>query len=124
MPTRKSEKTANSANIKKQLEALTGHKINSSEQLVKVLRNPLGAYDYTDGSAAWRWIFWPQGKTCSDATLLDVSGVSFTGADGTRVFLLSDFVCFSNMGVPLRSQSMWLPLPNRLVHFSLRQHTR
>jgi hypothetical protein len=95
----KSEKTANSANIKKQLEALTGHKIDfSAEQLVKVLRYPIGAYDYTDGSAAWRWILWPEGKTCSDATLLDASGVSFTGADGTSVFLLSDFVCFSQYG--------------------------
>jgi|SRR5262245_7330717 len=98
MPTTKSEKTANSANIKKQLEALTGHKINNSEQLVKVFRNPLGTYDYTDGSAAWSWIFWPKGKTCSDATLLDASGVSFTGADGKRVFLLSDYVCFSQFG--------------------------
>src|SRR5262245_31069265 len=95
MPTTKSEKTANSANIKKQLEALTGHKINNSEQLVKVFRNPLGTYDYTDGSAAWSWIFWPKGKTCSDATLLDASGVSFTGADGKRVFLLIGFVCVS-----------------------------
>jgi len=94
MPNRKSAKPANPPNIKKQLETLTGNKIDvSAEELIKVLRYPVGAYDYTDGSAAWRWIFFP-GKSCSDASLLDVSGVSFTEADGTRVFLLSDFVCF------------------------------
>ena len=97
MAIRKSEKTANSANIKKQLEALTGQKIDfSAEQLIKVLSYPIGAYDYTDGSAAWRWIILP-GKACSDATLLDASGVSFTEADGTRAFLLSDFVCFPQL---------------------------
>jgi hypothetical protein len=94
MPIRKSQKTANSANIKKELEALTGHKIDfSAEQFVKVLTYPIGAYDYTQGSAAWIRIIFP-GKNCSDAILLDVSGTSFTEADGTRVFLLSDFVCF------------------------------
>jgi hypothetical protein len=97
MPIRKSEKTDSPANIKKQLEALTGHKIDlSAEQLIKVLNYPLGAYDYTDGSAAWRWIILP-GKSCRDATLLDASGVSFTEADGRRAFLLSDFVCFPQL---------------------------
>jgi hypothetical protein len=97
MPIRKSEKTANPADIKKQLEELTGHKIDfSTEQFVKILSYPIGAYDYTDGSAAWRRIIFP-GKTCSNATLLDVSGVLFTETDGKRVFLLSDFVCFPQL---------------------------
>ncbi|PYJ44810.1 MAG: hypothetical protein DME50_17315 [Verrucomicrobia bacterium] len=98
MPIKKSEKTASPANIKKELEAFTGHKIDfSAEQLIKVLRYPIGAYDYTDGSAAWRSIIIFPGKSCSDATLLDVSGVSFTEADGTRAFLLSDFVCLPQL---------------------------
>ena len=98
MPRRKSAKPANPPDIKKQLETLTGHKIDvSTEELIKVIAYPVGAYDYTDhGSAAWRWIIFP-GKRCSDATLLDVSGVSVTEADGTRVFLLSDFVCFPQL---------------------------
>ena len=106
MPNRKSAKPANPPNIKKQLETLTGHKIDvSTEELIKVLAYPLGAYDLTDhGSAAWRWIIFPHSKRCSDATLLDVSGVSGTEADGTRVFLLSDFVCFAperNLAEPI-----------------------
>jgi hypothetical protein len=105
MPIKKSEKTANSANIKKQLETLTGHKIDvSAEELIKVIRYPIGAYDYTDGSAAWRWIFFLD-KSCSNARLLDVSGVSSTEANGTRVFLLSDFVCF-----PLNRRSLAEPI--------------
>ena len=97
MPNRKLAKPANPPNIKKQLETVTGHKIDvSAEELIKVIAYPLGAYDYTDGSAAWRWIIFPR-KNCTDVSLLDASGVSSTEADGTRVFLLSDFVCFPQL---------------------------
>jgi hypothetical protein len=104
MPTRKSEKTANSANIKKQLEALIDHKIDvSAEELIKVLNYAIGAYDYYDitgdgkyvSKTAWRWIF-SNNKHCIGASLLDASGVSSTNADGTRVFLLGDFVCLDD----------------------------
>jgi hypothetical protein len=101
MPTRKSEKTVNPANIKKQLEALTGHKIDvNAEELVQLLNYAISAYDYTeDGNyvskTAWRWVF-SDDKYCINASLLDASGVSSTEADGTRMFLLSDFVCLDD----------------------------
>jgi hypothetical protein len=96
MPNKKSAKPANLPNIKKQLETLTGHKIDvSAEELIKVITYPIGAYHTTAGRAVWRLITFPgKVKSCTDCTLLDVSGVSSTEADGTRVFLLSDFVCF------------------------------
>ena len=92
---KKSDETAQAVNVKKQLEALVGRDSEvSAEQLIKLkLWFPAGASSYEDGSVTWKSILFP-GKRCNSATLLDASGVSFTGADGTRVFLLSDFVCF------------------------------
>ncbi len=95
MSIRKSEKAANPPNIKKQLETLTGHKIDvSAEELPKVLIYPICAYDAPKGWVAWRFISLPFKSCRDDLTLLDASGVSSTQANGTRVFLLSDFVCF------------------------------
>ncbi len=90
---KKSETTPNPAEVKKQLEAIAGHAVDISPEQAISLWFPVGAYDYTDGNASWRSII-IAGKRCNTATLLDVSGVSSTGADGKRVFLLSDFVCF------------------------------
>ena len=88
---KKSEKTPNSADVKKQLEAIAGRTIDISPEQIHNLFFPLGAHDFTDGTAAWQSIILP-GKRCNAATLLDASGVWSTGADGKRVFLLSDFV--------------------------------
>jgi hypothetical protein len=104
MPIRKSEKAANPPNIKKQLETLTGHKIDvSTEELLKVLIYPIGAYDAPKGWVAWRHISLPAKSCRDDLTLLDASGVSSTEANGTRVFLLSDFVCFPPSAFCLRT---------------------
>ncbi len=90
---KKPDKTAKAEDVKKQLEALVGHQIDvSAEQLFR-LWFPAGSYAYGDGTVTWRSILLP-GKSCYSASLLDASGVSSTGADGKRVFLLSDFVCF------------------------------
>jgi len=45
-----------------------------------------------EGQVTYERIFLP-GKTCSPSELLDVAGNSSTGADGKRVFRLSDFLC-------------------------------
>ncbi len=96
----KPDQTPDTAEMKKQLEGLTGHEINADgEQLIN-LRFPASTYSYEEGSSVWKSIFLP-GKTCTDATLLDVSGYSFTGADGHQAFLLSDFVCFDPLHHPL-----------------------
>jgi hypothetical protein len=98
-----SEKTVDPADVKKQLEAIAGHEIDVSPDQLINLWLPLGALDYTDGTAAWMRIIFP-GRTCNSATLIDASGVSSTGSDGKRVFLLGDFVCLPqvrNLGEPI-----------------------
>ena len=52
----------------------------------------MGAFDYTTGSTSWRTIFFPS-LTCSDANLLDASGLTTTGATGQATFLISQYVC-------------------------------
>jgi hypothetical protein len=87
-----SEKKPSAAEAKQQLESIAGTGIEA-EQLI-AFRFPVGAFDYTPGSSAWRSIFFPQpGLSCTDANLLDASGVTTTGANGQVTFLLSNFVC-------------------------------
>ncbi len=80
--------------LKKQLENIAGREIPvDAEQLKLLLRFPVGAYDYSDsGFVASQSIFLP-GVRCNSARLLDVSGASYTGSDGKRVFRLSEFMC-------------------------------
>ena len=89
----KSEIKPSAAEAKKQLEALAGTGIET-EQLHS-FRFPVGAFDYTSGSSSWRSIIvFPQPNlTCTDANLLDASGLVTTGANGQATFLLSNFVC-------------------------------
>jgi len=86
--------------IKRQLEALVGHPLDISPDLIIKFRFPVGSYAYlgTDegAHATWRNIFFP-GKVCNEATLLEACGASLTGADGKRVFLLSEVVCFAQL---------------------------
>ena len=78
----KSEKPPVSAEAKKQLEAMAGANIEQ-EQLIG-FRFPVGAFDYTEGSSSWRSIIvFPQPLTCTDANLLDASGLTTTGANGS-----------------------------------------
>jgi hypothetical protein len=93
---KKPQQTTQGAEIKRQLEAITGHEIDVSADMLLKLWYPAGAYNYAEGNATWRSILFP-GKRCNAATLLDASGVSSTGSDGKRVFLLSDFVCFAQL---------------------------
>ncbi len=89
----KSDKKPATAEVKKQLETLAGGAIESEQLLA--FRFPVGAFDYTSGSSAWRnLIIFPQPSlTCNDANLLDASGLATTGANGQVTFLLSNFVC-------------------------------
>ena len=80
-----SEKKPSAAEAKQQLESIAGTAIET-EQLI-AFRFPVGAFDYTAGSTAWRNIFFPQpGPSCTDANLLDASGVTATGANGSYRF--------------------------------------
>jgi hypothetical protein len=100
---KKPHRTPKAANIKaadtkRQLEDIVGQRIDASAEQVVKLRFPLGTYDISDfedgATATWQSIFFPPGKSCNTTTLYDVSGVSSTLADGKRVFLISDVVCF------------------------------
>lgn len=89
----KPEKKPISPDAKKQLESIAGTNIEA-EQLLS-FRFPVGAFDYTSGSSSWRSIIiFPQpGLSCSDANLLDVSGLATTATNGQATFLLSQYVC-------------------------------
>ena len=92
--TNKPEKKPSSAEAKKQLESIAGTNIEA-EQLFS-FRFPVGAFDYASGSSSWRnIIIFPQqpSLTCSDANLLDASGLTATATNGQATFLLSQYVC-------------------------------
>jgi Phage terminase, small subunit len=85
------------AELKKQLEDVSGQKIDASpEQLISLFfRVSLSSSE--DGVIMSRSFIFP-GKSCSQASalpanLFDVSSRSSTGSDGKAVFLLSDFIC-------------------------------
>jgi len=78
--------------VKKKLEAIVGRElVVAPEQLINS-RFPTSTYEYSVGKVAWQHIFLP-GMSCLDAELLDVSGASYSGADGKRVVRLSYVVC-------------------------------
>jgi hypothetical protein len=83
----------NIAELQKQLESITGQKIEASPEQIRSLFMPLGNYNYEDGSAVWKsFIIFP-GKHCSPATLLDVGATSGTDASGKQTLLLSNVIC-------------------------------
>jgi len=87
-----SDKKPTATEARQQLEAIAGTGIEK-EQLI-AFRFPIGAFDYTAGSTAWRSLFFPlPGLSCTDSNLLDASGVVTTGTNGQVTFLLSQFVC-------------------------------
>jgi hypothetical protein len=82
--------------VKKKLEAIVGRELTvAHEQLIK-LRFPVSAYDQATGAVVWHHLFLPN-KSCEEASLLDVSGASSSGADGTRVVKLSDVACLGSI---------------------------
>ena len=78
--------------VKKKLEAIAGRELVVAPEHLNKLRFPASAYDRAYGAVAWQYLFLP-GMSCEEAALLDVSGASYSGADGKRVVRLSDIVC-------------------------------
>ncbi len=104
---KKPEQRADLENVKKHLEAAAGHDIDVSPDQLISLRWPVGAHDYTDGTVMWRSII-ILGQSCVSSTLLDGSGSSLTGANGTVTFLLSSFVCLPqirSLAAPINLQA-------------------
>jgi hypothetical protein len=82
------------AELKKQIEKITGTQIDAGPEQLAIFSFPAGSAFYEESSQVlWRRIIFP-GKFCvSPVTLLDASGRSSTGTDGKIVFLLSSFIC-------------------------------
>jgi hypothetical protein len=84
----KMEKLSKAEEVKKQLEALAGRDLRIlADQLFNIWFPQGRAYAYNDGNVCWRSIL-PivPGKSCSDATLLDVSGANSTADNGRSSF--------------------------------------
>jgi hypothetical protein len=91
---KKPKEAAKAADIKEQLEAIVGHKIDVSEQQLAKFSYPVGLFSYWYGLAVSKTVFpFPRTFCSFQQIVLDASGVSSTQADGKRVFLLSEFVC-------------------------------
>jgi hypothetical protein len=86
--------SAQLAELKKQLEKISGKEIDASAEQLAFFSFPVGSAFYEQNSEVTsRRIIFP-GKLCtSPLTLHDASGRTSTGADGKRVFHLSDFIC-------------------------------
>jgi hypothetical protein len=82
------------ADVKAQLEKATGKEIDVDTEQLAFFSFPVGSSFYEENSqTTWRRIIF-EGKFCnSPVRLLDATGRTSTGADGKRVFLLSDFIC-------------------------------
>lgn len=89
-----SNELATAGKVKAQLESVLGKEVEASaEQLIK-LWFPAGAFSFTDGQVCFRNILFP-GKSCNQASLIDVHGTSGTDANGQRTIMLSDFFCLN-----------------------------
>ena len=85
--------------VKKKLEEIAGRELVVAPEQLNKLRFPVSAYDSGDGAVVWRYLFFHGGsKRCEGAYLLDVSGASYSGADGKRVIKLSDVACLGSFG--------------------------
>jgi len=84
--------------VKKKLEDIAGRELVVAPEQLNKLRFPVSVYDQAAGAAVWHYLFLPPGKRCEDAWLLDVSGASYSGADGKRVVKLSDVACLGSIG--------------------------
>ncbi len=85
--------------IREQLEQLGGQKVDASPEQLISLVFPVAAHTYLarhdSDNDAWvtkRRIIFPQ-PICTDDRLLDSSGLSLTGTNGTLTFRLRNFLC-------------------------------
>ena len=85
------------ADLKKQLEDISGKEIDASPEQLVIFSHPVGSAFYAaadeNAEVLFRRIIFP-GKFCMQPVrLLEASGRSTTGTDGKSVFLLSGFIC-------------------------------
>jgi hypothetical protein len=88
--------SAKIAELRKQLESISGRQIDASEEQLLQLFFRVSLSSTEDGTIMSSSIF--PGKSCAPAStlpanFLDVSSSSWTDATGQRTFLLTDFIC-------------------------------
>jgi hypothetical protein len=84
---------AKKPDTKQQLEAITGQQLN--EHIVDTFQvfQVVASSNQSDASITKHSFIIARPNQCSDGRVLDVYGLSTTGADGTVTFRLSTFVC-------------------------------
>lgn len=99
--------SAKVAELRKQLESISGQQVDASEEQLLQLFYRVSLYNYEDGTIMSASPFHP-GKSCTQAStlpasFLDVSSSSSTDASGRRAFLLTDFMCstVNSFGAPV-----------------------
>jgi len=120
-----SELAAKLAELKKQIEEVVGKEIEADPDQLAVFAFPAGAAYYEEGSQVlWRRIIFPGSFCVSPVTLLDASGRSLTGSNGTVKFLLSNFICsdinsFSEpvhlLGTPQVTKACYVTMTHAIV---------
>jgi hypothetical protein len=85
----------NKRDLKKHFEAIVGHDLAGGFGDVVTLREAVGLYSTEQGNATSHELVFNGGfvKRCNPAPLLTVGGLSFVGASGEAVVLLSNFHC-------------------------------
>jgi hypothetical protein len=86
------------AQLKRQLGELTGQELDLTEAQLINLFTAIGARTDSDGSVTYRHIVLPR-KFCSAARLMDVTGQAATAGNGAVTFLLSSFICATQLSV-------------------------
>ena len=80
------------AELRRRLADLAGEDVVLTDQQLLSIFFPVGATTSTEGSVAFRSVILPR-KFCRNETLLDASGQTVTGGNGSVTFLLSDVLC-------------------------------
>ena len=86
--------------IKKQLEAIVGHNLNTEAlQFINLIQSVASSNITSDGSITRSSLFVARPNECSGSRLLDVGGFATSGSDGKILFRLNAFLCpFGGIG--------------------------
>jgi hypothetical protein len=103
------------AQLKRQLGELTGQELDLTEAQIINLFTAIGARTDSDGLVTYRHIILPR-KFCSDARLMDVTGQSVTAGTGAVTFLLSSFICATQLSVLPPVNLVATPVSGRPVY--------
>lgn len=80
--------------IKKQLEAIVGHNLNTEVlQFINLTQSVASSNITSDGSITRSSLLLARPNECSGVRLLDVSGFATSGSDGKILFRLNAFLC-------------------------------